>query len=67
MILRAYLLRQIYKCEFFKQTFVGIIDRIMGKSDISRQSSAPLLLASVSLPTDVDVKFGCAWRPSIPV
>jgi hypothetical protein len=33
----------------FKQTFVGIIDRIMVKSDISHQSFAPLLLASVSL------------------
>jgi hypothetical protein len=62
MILQACLLRQIYKCEFFKQTFVGIIDRIMVNSGISRQSSAPLLLGSVSLLTDADVKFGCAWR-----
>jgi hypothetical protein len=55
MILRAYLLKQIYKSEFFKRTFVGINDRIMVKSDISRQSSTPLL-------TDTDIKFGCAWR-----
>jgi hypothetical protein len=53
MILRAYLLKQIYKSEFFKRTFVGINDRIMVKSDISRQSSTPLL-------TDTDIKFGCA-------